>query len=65
MPTARRLAPHVPVYLPDLPGFGLSAEPGWNLDVVEHADHLAGWLDAVALEQVVLVGHSFGCQVAF
>jgi pimeloyl-ACP methyl ester carboxylesterase len=64
MPTARRLAPHHPVYLPDLPGFGLSAEPGRNLGVAEHADHLAGWLDAVALDQVVLVGHSFGCQVA-
>ena len=64
LPTARRLAPHHPVHLPDLAGFGLSAEPGWNLGVVEHADYLVGWLDAVALEQVVLLGNSFGCQVA-
>jgi pimeloyl-ACP methyl ester carboxylesterase len=64
MPTARRLAAQHPVHLPDLPGFGLSAEPGWNLDVAEHADYLVGWLDAVGLEQVVLLGNSFGCQVA-
>jgi pimeloyl-ACP methyl ester carboxylesterase len=64
MPTARRLAPHYPVHLPDLPGFGLSAEPGWNLGVGEHADYLAGWLDAVPLEHVVVLGNSFGCQVA-
>jgi pimeloyl-ACP methyl ester carboxylesterase len=64
MPTARRLAPHYPVHLPDLPGFGLSAAPGWNLGVGEHADYLAGWLDAVQLEHVVLLGNSFGCQVA-
>jgi pimeloyl-ACP methyl ester carboxylesterase len=64
MPTARRLAAQHPVHLPDLPGFGLSAEPGWNLDVAEHADYLVGWLDAVGLERVVLLGNSFGCQVA-
>ena len=64
MPTARRLAAHHPVYLPDLPGFGLSPEPGWNLDVAEHADHLVGWLDAVRLRRVALVGNSLGCQVA-
>jgi pimeloyl-ACP methyl ester carboxylesterase len=64
VPTARRLAAHHPVYLPDLPGFGLSPEPGWNLSLAEHADHLAGWLDAVALGQVALVANSFGCQVA-
>jgi pimeloyl-ACP methyl ester carboxylesterase len=64
MPTARRLAAHHRVYLPDLPGFGLSPEPGWNLSLAEHADHLAGWLDALTLRQVALVGNSFGCQVA-
>ena len=53
------MAPHHPVHLPDLPGSGLSAEPGWNLGVVEHADYLVGWL-----EQVMLLGNSFGCQVA-
>ena len=58
------MAPHHPVHLPDLPGSGLSAEPGWNLGVVEHPDYLVGWLDAAALEQVVLLGNSFGCQVA-
>jgi pimeloyl-ACP methyl ester carboxylesterase len=64
MPTARRLAADHPVYLPDLPGFGLSAELGWNLDLAEHTDHLVGWLDALRLDRVTLVGNSFGCQVA-
>lgn len=55
---------HHRVYLPDLPGFGLSPEPGWNLSLTEHADHLVGWLDAVTLGRVALLGNSFGCQVA-
>jgi pimeloyl-ACP methyl ester carboxylesterase len=33
VPTARCLAPHVPVYAPDLPGFGLSGKPRRVLSV--------------------------------
>jgi pimeloyl-ACP methyl ester carboxylesterase len=48
----------------DLPGFGLSGDPGRVLDVTEHADHLADWLQAADLSPVAVLGNSFGCQVA-
>jgi 2-hydroxy-6-oxonona-2,4-dienedioate hydrolase len=63
VPTARRLAPHVPVYAPDLPGFGLSEKPRRVLSVPEHAAWLGEWLEAMGLARAVLVGNSFGCQV--
>ena len=64
MPLAARLAGHHPVHVVDLPGFGLSGDPGRVLDVAEHADHLAAWLEATGLPPVVVLGNSFGCQVA-
>jgi pimeloyl-ACP methyl ester carboxylesterase len=63
MPTARLLAAQHDVYVVDLPGFGLSADPGPALDVPEHAAALAQWLDANRLGPAVLLGNSFGCQV--
>ncbi len=63
MPTARLLAAHHDVYVVDLPGFGLSGDPGPALDVPEHAAALAQWLDANRLGPAVLLGNSFGCQV--
>jgi pimeloyl-ACP methyl ester carboxylesterase len=64
MPLAARLAVHHPVHVVDLPGFGLSGDPGRVLDVAEHADHLAAWLEATELAPVAVLGNSFGCQVA-
>jgi pimeloyl-ACP methyl ester carboxylesterase len=64
MPLAARLAEHDRVHVVDLPGFGLSGEPGRVLDVAEHADHLADWLEATGSPPVVVLGNSFGCQVA-
>ena len=64
MPVAARLATHHSVHVVDLPGFGLSGEPGRVLDVAEHADHVAAWLEASGLAPVVVLGNSFGCQVA-
>ncbi len=64
MPVAARLARHHPTHVVDLPGFGLSSDPGKVLDVAEHADHVAAWLKAARLPPVVLLGNSFGCQVA-
>jgi pimeloyl-ACP methyl ester carboxylesterase len=64
MPLAARLAGHHPVHVIDMPGFGLSGDPGRVLDVAQHADHLAAWLEATGLPPVVALGNSFGCQVA-
>ncbi|MGW5667390.1 alpha/beta fold hydrolase [Micromonospora sp. NPDC003776] len=63
-PLAVALSPTHPVYVPDLPGFGLTERPGTAYDVPRHAAHLAAWLDAYRLDRVCLVGHSFGAEVA-
>jgi len=64
MPLAAELAGHHPVHVVDLPGFGLSGDPGRVLGIAEHADHLADWLEAADLPPVAMLGNSFGCQVA-
>jgi pimeloyl-ACP methyl ester carboxylesterase len=64
LPLARRLAPHVPVLVPDLPGFGASSSVWPPLAVTGLARGLHAWLDALAVPDAVLVGHSLGCQVA-
>lgn len=62
MPTARALAEHRPVYIPDLPGFGRSEGPVKPLDVHELARSLSEWMSAAGLEHADVIGHSFGCQ---
>jgi pimeloyl-ACP methyl ester carboxylesterase len=63
VPTALALAGRHPVYLPDLPGFGLTAKPATAYDVAAHARHLARWLAELGLTGPCLLGHSFGAQV--
>jgi pimeloyl-ACP methyl ester carboxylesterase len=63
MPTAALLARRHPVGVPDLPGFGLSAEPGRVLGTRELADALGGWLAATGGGPAVLLGNSYGCQL--
>jgi pimeloyl-ACP methyl ester carboxylesterase len=63
MPTAREIRGR-DVYVPDLPGFGLSSKPTGALDVGGHATVLATWLNSRIGRPVTVVGHSFGCQVA-
>src|SRR5947207_7106336 len=64
MPTARALAVHHPVYLPDLPGFGLSGKPHAVYRVHDHARHVAALIERLDLAPACLVGNSFGCEVA-
>jgi pimeloyl-ACP methyl ester carboxylesterase len=63
VPTARHLALHFPTYVPDLPGYGRSGHSHLRLDAPELAYLLATWMGSVGLEQAVLIGNSFGCQV--
>ena len=63
VPTLELLATHHPVYAPDLPGFGESTKPRRALDLTELTDALAGWMQAVGLERVALLGNSVGCQL--
>ncbi|MEU7848406.1 alpha/beta fold hydrolase [Micromonospora parva] len=63
-PLAVALSDTHQVYVPDLPGFGLSEHPRGAYDVRRHAEHLAAWLAAYQLPPVCLLGHSFGAEVA-
>ena len=50
-------------YAPDLPGHGRSEGPGRDR-IAAYGDWLVAFLDAVELEQAVLVGHSMGGAIA-
>lgn len=63
-PFMQHFARFFPVYAPDLPGYGKSSKPKGGLDVKEHAKTLKGFIDALGLEEVNLVGDSLGCAVA-
>ena len=63
MPIAVRLAPYLRVYVPDLPGYGLSADPGYVLTIPKLADALADWMPTVGLERAAFLGNSMGCQI--
>ncbi len=60
-PLAKRLmAMGYRVYVPDLPGFGQSAEPPIAWSVFDYADFVVAYLNHHQLEKVYLFGHSFG-----
>jgi pimeloyl-ACP methyl ester carboxylesterase len=52
------------VLILDPPGFGYSGRPPRAPAVMEQADLIARWLDAVAGRPVSVLGNSFGCQLA-
>jgi pimeloyl-ACP methyl ester carboxylesterase len=63
-PLALALAARHPVYVPDLPGFGLSAKPAGVYGPAGHARHVAALIDGWALGPACVLGHSFGAEVA-
>lgn len=63
IPAARRLAGSFDVFVPDLPGFGLSEKPPKMLTIGEHAGALAEWMTANGISSAILAGNSLGCQV--
>jgi pimeloyl-ACP methyl ester carboxylesterase len=52
------------VVVPDLPGFGKTPAPGEVWGVEEYARFVYDFAEAIDLEKFVLVGHSFGGQIA-
>lgn len=52
------------VFTPDLPGFGQSPilNDGFTLETV--ADTLLAWMDELALQDVIIIGHSLGGYIA-
>ena len=63
MPTARALAGRRVNVVPDLPGYGRSERRDRVLDIPALAAALLGILDALDIDQAVLVGNSMGCPV--
>ena len=63
-PSGREFARRFPVEVPDQPGFGRSAGPPEALDVDGLGDFIAAYMAARGVARAVLVGTSFGCQVA-
>jgi pimeloyl-ACP methyl ester carboxylesterase len=62
MPTAAALTGSV--FVPDLPGFGLSEKTPRVLTAEQHAEVVAAWMDAEGIVDANVLGNSFGCQVA-
>ncbi|HZQ28534.1 MAG TPA: alpha/beta fold hydrolase [Acidimicrobiales bacterium] len=59
------LAPYVRVLAPDLVGFGFTERPaGITYDMATWVSHLLGFLDALGLDRVSIVGNSFGGALA-
>ena len=63
MPTARRLARRWVNVVPDLPGYGRSERRDHVLDIPGLAGALLAVLDALDIDQAVLVGNSMGCPI--
>jgi len=64
IPAAQRLATEFDVYVPDLPGHGLSDTPEVQPDIAGLAQALIDWMDCTGIARACLVGHSMGCQIA-
>ncbi len=52
------------VLMPDLPGHGLSGRPDASYSIAWHAQVVGKWLAMLGLEDVDMVGHSYGGGVA-
>ncbi|HEX6461964.1 MAG TPA: alpha/beta hydrolase [Candidatus Saccharimonadales bacterium] len=68
MELAEALPKDVQIIVPDLPGFGVSDDPSEKAQqsLLAYATCLDGVVDkAAATDKVILLGHSFGCMVAF
>ncbi|MGO4834044.1 haloalkane dehalogenase [Rhizobiaceae sp. 2RAB30] len=50
---------------PDLIGMGSSGKPEIGYTFNDHARYLDAWIEAMGVEQVVLVGHDWGGALAF
>lgn len=64
MPTARLLTDRALNVVPDLPGYGRSQKPPRPLSIPQLADAVIKVLDALDIEQAVLVGNSMGCAIS-
>ncbi|TCC45570.1 alpha/beta hydrolase [Kribbella pittospori] len=64
LPACAAVGEWTQIFLLDLPGYAGSGQPTHYLDVRGYGEAVAHWLEAAALDHVVVVGHSSGTQVA-
>ncbi|HVD98199.1 MAG TPA: alpha/beta hydrolase [Cytophagaceae bacterium] len=57
------LASHYRVIIPDLPGFGESRLEASDISIDYHAEQIKHLLDALRIEQCIMIGHSLGGYV--
>ncbi|MFD6987173.1 haloalkane dehalogenase, partial [Streptomyces sp. NPDC059956] len=60
-----RIGGRVRILAPDLIGMGRSGKPGGEYRFADHARYLDAWLEALGLEEFVLVGQDWGGALAF
>ena len=63
MPVINEVSKKYNVYAIDLPGFGLSDEPSKDYMVEDYSKIVLEFINKLKLENVVLIGHSFGGRV--
>lgn len=63
VPTAVELADQFEVWVPDLPGFGVSRELASVLTLTQLTDAVAGVLEHLGDGPIPLLGNSLGCQI--
>jgi pimeloyl-ACP methyl ester carboxylesterase len=62
-PLISEIVPDARIIAPDLRGHGRSARPDGGYTVAQCALDIAGLLDRLQIDRVVLLGHSMGCGV--
>lgn len=63
IPTMAALADRFTFYAPDLIGFGQSDRDEKGYYLSDFSDFVLGFIDALQMKKVALVGHSFGARV--
>lgn len=58
------LAQHFHIFVPDTPGFGLTARPDWMRDMSDYVLYWRDLLEILGLEKPFVVGHSLGGWMA-
>ena len=60
---AQQLSKDYDVYIIDLPGYGKTPKPVKVLSIRQLSDVVLQYIDQAGLSNVIIVGHSMGCQV--
>jgi pimeloyl-ACP methyl ester carboxylesterase len=64
LPVANALSHDVKIVVIDLPGFGKSQHLAWGSGVPEYSDFVAKFIKKLDLKKPIVLGHSFGGQIA-